>query len=466
MIKVLIVEDDKLVRKSFISSFQWEQFDMKIVGDAKNGEKALQFIEDNQVDLIITDLAMPIMSGIELIRIVKEKYPEIFIVVLSLHQDFEYIQEAMRLGAIDYIAKIELDGNNMDDILVRIQNRIEKESEKQSSMPTAEETTWTNGYTLISEEILTVEKALKEFLEVKNICKWNDHAVLIRSDTFTTEGIIRKIVDSKYDIRPLLLVYPETEDDFNEIKEWTPLYHQQLLFYEISQDRQIAIKAFHDLHKPLQETKHQLEKWKKRLILSDWIANKRELTDILGDLYETGFSISQLEELLSWLIHEYKRIYRDILPQEVTYPVRMNYWSDLEQWFKQFQRVMYTTVFSPAYSPETNQCILNAISIIERELSSPLTAQYIAQQVNISRSYFSTCFKDIVGETFNEYIRIARINKAKDYLLYTREKIGVISEKVGYSDVKYFSKIFRQTTGLLPSEYRKLNKKGSNVSIL
>lgn len=66
----------------------------------------------------------------------------------------------------------------------------------------------------------------------------------------------------------------------------------------------------------------------------------------------------------------------------------------------------------------------------------------------------------MVGHTFNEYIRIARMNMAKHYLLYTREKVRVVAEKVGYTDIKYFSKLFRQTTGLLPSEYRKINKKG------
>jgi len=62
MIKVLLVEDDKLVRKSLITSFDWNKFNMNIVGDAKNGEKALEFLEHNEVNLIITDLAMLIMS--------------------------------------------------------------------------------------------------------------------------------------------------------------------------------------------------------------------------------------------------------------------------------------------------------------------------------------------------------------------------------------------------------------------
>ncbi|WP_208585649.1 response regulator transcription factor [Gracilibacillus suaedae] len=466
MIKVLIVEDDKLVRKSLITSFQWEQFDMEIVGDAKNGEKALTFIEEHAVDLMITDLAMPIMSGIELIRIVKERYPEIFIVVLSLHQDFEYIQEAMRLGAIDYIAKIELDGNDMDDILVRIQHRIEQEMVKQSSMSNAEEATITSGYAMISTKIFAVEQALNEFLNSEDICKWNDYCLLVKSDTLTPENIIQQTLDTEYDIRPLLLVYPETEADFNDMKEWTVLDHQQLLFYEVSQDQPIAVKPFRNLYKPLEVSKQQLESWKERIISSDWIASKQNVTDLLSDLYTTGFSINQIEELLSSLVNEYKQIYRDVLPKKIHAPIKVKYWSDVEQWFKQSQRVMYITLFSPAYSPETNQCILNAIAIIERELSSPLTAQYVSEQVNMSRSYFSTCFKEIIGETFNEYVRMARISKAKDYLLYTREKIAVISEKVGYTDMKYFSKIFRQETGLLPSEYRKLNKKGSNVSML
>ncbi|WP_018930387.1 response regulator transcription factor [Gracilibacillus lacisalsi] len=466
MIKVLIVEDDKLVRKSFISSFQWEQFDMEIVGDAKNGEKALQFIEDHQVDLMITDLAMPIMSGIELIRIVKEKYPEIFIVVLSLHQDFEYIQEAMRLGAIDYIAKIELDGNDMDDILIRIQHRIEKELVKQTSMSNHEKTTITSGYALISKKISVVEQALNKIFPSEDLCKWNDYCLLVKSDALTPKNVIQQILDTKYDIRPLLLVYPETEVDFNGMKEWKANDHQQLLFYEVSQDQPIVVKAFRNLYQPLQVSKQELEGWKERIISSDWLANKQQVTELLSGLYTTGFSINHIEELLSWLVNEYKRIYRDILPEQIHAPIEVKYWSDVEQWFKQFQRVMYTTLFSPVYSPETNQCILNAIAIIERELSSPLTAQYVAQQVNMSRSYFSTCFKEIIGETFNEYVRMARISKAKDYLLYTREKIAVISEKVGYADMKYFSKIFRQETGLLPSEYRKLNKKGSNVSML
>src|SRR5690606_18966282 len=104
MIKVMVVEDDKLVRKNLINKLNWDNYGMRVVAEAKNGEKALEELNKVDVDLMITDLAMPIMSGIDLIREVRKLYPNIFVVVLTLHQDFEYIQEVMRLGAIDYIA--------------------------------------------------------------------------------------------------------------------------------------------------------------------------------------------------------------------------------------------------------------------------------------------------------------------------------------------------------------------------
>src|SRR5690554_2527228 len=152
MIRVILVEDDKLVRESLITSFDWEKFNMKIVGDAKNGEKALELLENHEIDLIITDLAMPIMSGIELIRRVKVLYPSIFIVVLSLHQDFEYIQEAMRLGAIDYIAKVELDTEYMDKTLERIHDQITEEQSKQQIPYHGLDNNILNGVVLISDK--------------------------------------------------------------------------------------------------------------------------------------------------------------------------------------------------------------------------------------------------------------------------------------------------------------------------
>lgn len=128
MIRVLIVEDDKLARKGIISMMPWDSYNMKVVGDVPNGAKALDFLASNQVDLMFVDLAMPVMSGIELMEKVRDMYPHVNFVVLTFHENFEYVQTALRLGALDYISKAELESENYDQIFQRILKKLEEKS--------------------------------------------------------------------------------------------------------------------------------------------------------------------------------------------------------------------------------------------------------------------------------------------------------------------------------------------------
>lgn len=78
----------------------------------------------------------------------------------------------------------------------------------------------------------------------------------------------------------------------------------------------------------------------------------------------------------------------------------------------------------------------------------------------MSSSYFSQCFKDIIGQTYTDYLREIRMERAKEYLRNSTKTIQWISEKVGYNDEKYFSRLFRDYVGVLPSEYRRMDSKG------
>lgn len=121
---VLIVDDEKLVRKGIIYTLPWEKHGFQIVGEAANGQQALEFIEKGNVDIAFIDLSMPVMTGMELMEIIAKRHPEISMVVLTCHQDFTYIQEALRYGAIDYIVKTQLDEVSMEQALSRIGNTI------------------------------------------------------------------------------------------------------------------------------------------------------------------------------------------------------------------------------------------------------------------------------------------------------------------------------------------------------
>lgn len=120
MYRVLIIDDDKLARKGLISIVPWEQCGFTVVGDVANGALALDFIEHNEVDLAVVDLAMPVLCGLDFIRECKLRKPEIKYVVLSSYESFDYIQKALRLGVFDYISKLQLDQEDCTEIFRRI----------------------------------------------------------------------------------------------------------------------------------------------------------------------------------------------------------------------------------------------------------------------------------------------------------------------------------------------------------
>lgn len=124
MYRVLIVDDDKLARKGLISIVDWEKCGMQVVGDVSNGAIALEFLKTNPVDLVVVDLSMPVLSGLDFIRESKKLYEGIQYVVLSFHESFEYVQSALRLGALDYISKLRLDSEDCTGIFTRVAHLI------------------------------------------------------------------------------------------------------------------------------------------------------------------------------------------------------------------------------------------------------------------------------------------------------------------------------------------------------
>ncbi|MCK9857522.1 MULTISPECIES: response regulator [Paenibacillus] len=124
MIRVLIVDDDKLARKGFISIMPWSNHGMVVVGEAANGAKALEFMEQHEVDLMFVDLSMPVMSGMELLQVTRQRFPGLRSVILSFHEEFENVQTAYRMGVLDYISKVRLESEDDEQILKRIQQQM------------------------------------------------------------------------------------------------------------------------------------------------------------------------------------------------------------------------------------------------------------------------------------------------------------------------------------------------------
>ncbi|OAS83057.1 MULTISPECIES: response regulator transcription factor [Metabacillus] len=470
MIKVLIVDDDKLVRKGLTSTMPWQDYDMKVVGEAKNGEKALEFMESNEIDLLFTDLAMPVMSGIELMRNVRERYPSVSIVVLTMHQDFEYIQDALRLGAIDYIAKVQMEMESFEEVLARVQKRmidVKGKNDRQFKGESSSEILEIDeGYAFVSTmETDGMISIIKEKGELDFQPELIDTGVWLWLPTSEKDckNILNRISiddDNNNNDYGIIILNGLIRKNKNEIQKHLIKYKEKRFFYDYHPNNKRIYLSIQELERNLSLVDEvKITKLKEQWLSLAWVQQTSEFEKLLKEMKALHLPKTRLVNLLYFLVNEWIRIYNHVIAK-LELPDEMSCWYDVENWFYSIRDLLNESMGNNLFSSDVQKSIMKSVRIIHEELACPVHASDIAKRVNMSRSYFSQCFKDLVGMTFNEYVRHVRVEKAKEYLVHTNKTITWIAENTGYADDKYFSRTFRKKTGSLPSEYRKMNQKG------
>jgi len=349
---VLVVDDEKLVRTGFIQLMPWDKFGMRVIGEASNGEMALEFLAEHPADLVITDLAMPVLTGIELMRILKERHPEIYVVVLSFHQEFELVQEALRLGAIDYIAKVQLEKERMEEVLARIAERIAAD------------------------------------LKRKN-----------------TPTVLPAAVRGDFDEHTFRLLE----------KEW---------------------------------------------LLLDWLKEPQALNDLVERTKSLDPPAVRVRDLYHALLSEWEELFVRLPSGNRAEFAGMYRWSDWEEWLQRLKREFDAYFYKSAYSEEVTKGVMQAAKWMREHLDQPIKLDRIARQFSFSRSYFSHCFRDIMGRSFQKYLQEIRVEHARMLLELTDKPIQWVALESGFEDEKYFSQVFRAHCGALPSSYRKERSAG------
>jgi len=150
-IKVMIVDDESIVRKGLRSTVPWERFGMEVVADSPNGQAAWEAFLELRPQVVITDIVMPEMDGIELSRKVKQLAPETRIILLSCHRDFEYAQEGIRLGASGYLLKTAFEDEELEAMLGKFQRELSDSDPsdrgyEQEEQLSAQLFAWLNGH--------------------------------------------------------------------------------------------------------------------------------------------------------------------------------------------------------------------------------------------------------------------------------------------------------------------------------
>ena len=142
MFKVLIVDDEPIVRKALRTLLNWEEEECKIIGEAYNGEEAITILNEENADIIFTDMKMPNMNGLELINYVQKKseYFGAKFIALSAYDDFEMVSDAYKLGVKEYILKSSLSSESLKEVIGNLKRQIiEEKNEEKNRMKHMEE---------------------------------------------------------------------------------------------------------------------------------------------------------------------------------------------------------------------------------------------------------------------------------------------------------------------------------------
>lgn len=170
MYRILLVDDEALIREAVSDNVEWERYGYELAGSCENGKEALEFIEKNPVDVVLTDICMPYMDGMQLSEKLCEDYPSIKIIILSGYDDFDYAKKAIRYGVKEYLLK-PITAEEMGDALLSLKEEMDKERKAERKIVELESAYRKGQQLLYSDALLHLIRGSKADEEIRKELK-------------------------------------------------------------------------------------------------------------------------------------------------------------------------------------------------------------------------------------------------------------------------------------------------------
>ncbi|WP_240418662.1 response regulator transcription factor [Paenibacillus periandrae] len=515
----VLVVDDELPLREELRLFPWSSCHAELVGEAENGEEALELCRKLVPDVVITDITMPMMDGIELFRSLKKEFPLTQVILLTCHSDFEYARDALRLGALEYLIKVSLLDSDLEQALDKARTTIQREHSHKRSELDKQRWQLVKIWNRYANDQLSIAAVPVEVMdELRSIMKeWQLHVPI----HFTRLHVHAKAEDEMYVHHELQAILSEWEQSDKIRSRWVQLdksdyviFHSRLSEHASSR-RERTGWMMNGLQAALEQRLSFLsEAVRLYATLSDEVTNESLLFQALrqtaitleapfydqsGTIYDqallpkpaagsiedqikqehteqlrlalakskehlvryireefTVWACSERpnpDELKAWLLTKHKELFKDggHLTEELSRQ-RLSEAKTLTELTTAFTRELEAAVGAKS---KCRKEVQHARQLIAEQLMEPITLTSIADSVGLSSYYLSRLFREEVGESFNEYVTSLRIDKAIQLLQTTNMKVYEVAEQVGIPSYRYFSVLFRNRTGVAPTEFKK-----------
>ncbi|WP_285851353.1 response regulator transcription factor [Neobacillus sp. MER 74] len=510
--RTLIVDDEMLIRQGIKHYINWEQEGFMIVGEASNGQEALELIEATDPHIIITDIVMPIMDGEELTRIVKERYPHKEIIILSSFGEFDYVRSTFQSGVVDYILKPKLNAEGLLKALKTAANRIpafqKMDQRLTGNLPIGQiidklisgyEVNYNpalvsqafpfSHFCLIGVDLRNRHQSKKstEFKtsikrEIEEAFQHNKSQAVLEPLSLE-ENIIGYLMNMNIENFPEVIKMARQLDQnipgislvlteaFTDLSLVGNMYKESLI--------KLLDYRFYFFNQPLlmvQDLPNLPSKPEKFNL--DWFTEELKRKHFDSAFQYLQEHIQVMSSCYTMDVLEYKAFFGNIIFNITILLSNMKYdVSDLENakysYFRSIDEAPSATATVELlnhFIEEAKKCIFSVQSepedinmkklmeYIGEHYAEPLTLTGVAKHFHFNPSYLSNYFSTHSREGFIEYLNRIRIEEATKLLMEGTESISEISGMVGYSDHSYFCKVFKKIKGLSPSQYKRQQK--------
>jgi len=485
MIRVLIAEDEPPIARQITRMIEELSPVFKVVACVSNGQDALTFMRDDPVDMVFTDIRMPLIDGLELLKTLRTEWPDCVTVILSGHQDFAYTQTALRLGAFDYLLK-PISREKMLELL----NRLEDVQAKNLLLEAVG--SWRAGGKIPSGEAsLPMDVTYSLIMAVAGHCPgitddalspgavfWqaNDPDFLIRNLLGRSTGVITFVGRAASERIFLLESTPSddiialTEKMFSHLVQLTGLpmtlcvVKEQVSYKDITSCIRAARGRVYSgnllcrsalLSENRQEAIFSLSP--DRLTEALLARNEKEIRSAVEQVVDAAVSGSVTQVAFE---HFFEKVIHDKRLTFETKPLREELSEAIAATASQSGLAAdVAQIFCSYVLGESKVELKSRIERIEQYLSTrymeEISSDTLSAMFGFVPSYLSKVFRQQTGVSPTEYLTKLRVEKAKE-LLETKPGLLIreVAALVGYKDQYYFSKLFKKSTGLWPTLYQ------------
>lgn len=488
MNRLLVVDDEKLIRQCIRRMISSSSVEVKEILECKNGEEALKIFKEKTIDVLITDICMPKIDGITLVKKIKENGYNAKIIVVSSFNDFNYAVEVFRYGAQEYMLK-PIKKEKISAILRKFDSELIEER-KQIKLLHKLRDQYLKYFILDTDlkedeiKIFEEKYAHKVFSETYVVCCSN---FVNQPDAEKYNFINLKEVDGHMtfvvgirDVKDLLnnewkKYFVGISKEYNGIRNVRRAYEEAIeaRCEAFTKSIHYCIKESEGNNGIIYETvpEHFLEQFV-QIISTEKLESAFNKLQMI--LFKSQMGIIKPKEVIKFFDNALKEInvnYNNIInfdTQSFSSLKQPFLYNNVREYYNDFQMVIYEIreKLQLKFEDSNNKEKINtAIVYIKENYTKNLNMAVVSNYISMNYSLFSLNFKQFTGMNFVDYLKKIRINKAKRMLEETDEKIIHISKMVGYNNYKHFMKIFKLFCGVSPSEYRKNIKIGKKVEI-